>query len=203
MSQVLINAKLTVSKQFMTEHPLIALGSNQNSTYGDPEKTVSCTMDVLEEAGLLIRGRSKVFRTPAFPYGSGSDYANAAIEVEFDGSADSLLSLLHDVEERIGRVRGTRWGPRVIDLDLLAFGQQVLPSEKVLWTWIDLPSELQTQAVPRELILPHPRLQNRAFVLIPLEEVAPDWRHPVLGKTVRELRADLPSYLCEEVVPYQ
>lgn len=98
----------------------------------------------------------------------------------------------------MGRERGTRWGQRTLDLDLLAMGDLVLPDAQVYAHWRDLPLEDQARRAPEQLILPHPRLQDRAFVLVPLSDVAPDWRHPVLGRTVLEMRDALsPEALAE------
>jgi 2-amino-4-hydroxy-6-hydroxymethyldihydropteridine diphosphokinase len=97
------------------------------------------------------------------------------------------LSRLHAIEARFGRERVRRWGPRTLDLDLLAYGELVLPDAVTQDRWRGLsPADQATQA-PAELILPHPRLQDRAFVLVPLADVAPDWRHPRLGLTVLEM----------------
>lgn len=182
---------------------LIAMGSNQNSGLGDARETLQAAQLLLREAGLVIRVKSEIYRTPAFPLGSGPDYANAAICVDFDGSAPALLALCQKVEAQIGRTRTERWGPRCIDLDVLAVGDQVLPSEQVVKTWMDLPMELQAQTAPKELILPHPRIQDRAFVLVPLLDVAPDWQHPLLRQTVRQMHDALPGYLLDDIKLYQ
>ena len=186
-----------------TSHSYIVMGSNQKSEFGDPKETLGKIQSRLLDRGVLIRKMSRIFQTPAFPAGSGPDFANAAAAVEHAGSAGDILQILHQIEDQLGRTRTKRWGPRVIDLDLVATEQQVLPSEKVFRAWMELPLELQTQTAPRELILPHPRMQDRAFVLVPLMEVAPDWKHPVLGKTVREMCAALPGYLLDDVKPLQ
>ena len=88
-----------------------------------------------------------------------------------------------------------------LDLDLIAWGQAVLPDPATQRRWMELAPDRQTVETPDQLILPHPRLQDRAFVLVPLAEVAPDWRHPVLGLTVTEMCAALPAKDRDEVIP--
>ena len=90
-------------------------------------------------------------------------------------------------------VRTQRWGARTLDLDLIALDGSVLPDRPVWQQWKDLSPEDQTVLAPEQLILPHPRLQDRAFVLIPLAEVAPDWVHPLTGLGVAEMAAGLPD----------
>jgi 2-amino-4-hydroxy-6-hydroxymethyldihydropteridine diphosphokinase len=135
-----------------------------------------------------------MYRTPAYPAGSGHDYLNAAgaFSVAPDVTAERILACLHDIEAQAGRNRTLRWGARVLDLDLLALDDLVLPDAETQDRWRDLPLAEQASRAPGRLILPHPRLQDRAFVLVPLVDVAPDWRHPRLGLTVREMLAALP-----------
>ena len=181
---------------------LIAMGSNQNSPVGDLRETLLAASEFFVKGGLVIRKMSEIYRTPAFPIGSGPDFANAVVSIDHTLGAQDLLGFLHSVEQQFGRTRKERWGPRVIDLDLLSLNDEVLPSLEIAQTWIDLPAELQSQTAPHELILPHPRLQDRAFVLVPMADVAPDWRHPILKKTVAEMLKALPGYLKEDVKPY-
>lgn len=150
---------------------------------------------------VVLRRVSRFFRTPCFPAGAGPDYVNAAIEVQTDLPPQTLLARLHDVEARFARVRDQRWGMRTLDLDLIATGGQVLPDAAGFARWQRLALEAQMQQAPGQLILPHPRLQDRSFVLVPLADIAPDWHHPVLQKTVVEMLADLPAEQVAEVVP--
>ena len=136
---------------------------------------------------------SRLFETPAFPPGSGPNFVNCALVVETTLSAESLLARLHEVEAAHGRERKVRWGPRTLDLDLIAWGDAVCPDRPTWRRWAGLSPESAARETPAELILPHPRLAERAFVLVPLAEVAADWRHPVTGHTVREMAAALPA----------
>ena len=112
-----------------------------------------------------------------------------------------MIAILHEIESRFGRTRDVRWGRRTLDLDLLATGDAVIPDAKTHAQWRDLPLEQQMRETPKELILPHPRIHERAFVLVPLADVAPDWRHPIFGKTVLEMRDALPKEALDELVP--
>ena len=180
---------------------LIALGSNMNSEAGDPTESLQFAVSELRRKGALIRAQSRLYRTPAFPPGAGPDFVNAAIAVEAPWSAREAMTQLHEVEADMGRRRRERWEQRPIDLDLLAAGSDVRPDMRTLRKWMDLPLEAQQKNAPGQLILPHPRLHERAFVLVPLADVAPDWIHPVLRKSVSAMVAALPQSARDEVVP--
>ncbi|MDA7425108.1 2-amino-4-hydroxy-6-hydroxymethyldihydropteridine diphosphokinase [Thalassococcus lentus] len=171
---------------------LIALGSNLGSERGDPATTLTSALVDLSRSGLSIRRISRFFATPCFPAGTGPDYVNACIVAESDLNTDQLLELLHIVENEYGRARQQRWGSRTLDLDLLARDSLVLPDAETHDRWMNLPLEAQTRTAPDQLILPHPRIQDRAFVLVPLCDVAADWVHPVLNQTAATLCAALP-----------
>ncbi len=185
------------------QHALVALGANLPFGGMPPETTIRSAAFALSAQGLKVTALSRLFKTPCFPRGAGPDYVNAACVLTCpDGmSPQGVLDVLHSIEARFGRAREKRWGMRTLDLDLLAIGELVLPSPTAQSLWRDLLPEQQALRAPDELILPHPRLQDRAFVLVPLADVAPDWRHPVLGQTVRQMLAHLPGQDRADVRP--
>lgn len=179
---------------------LVALGGNLPSGSGLPADTLRAALDMLADRAVQPRAVSRFYRTPCFPAGAGPDYVNAAAILDFSGTPSELLAILHGVEAEFGRERVQRWGRRTLDLDLVAAGQAVLPNAQVFADWRDLPPDQQMRQTPDQLILPHPRLQDRAFVLVPLADIAPDWVHPVSNRTVRQMLEALPETARKEVV---
>ncbi|MTD99963.1 2-amino-4-hydroxy-6-hydroxymethyldihydropteridine diphosphokinase [Paracoccus sp. YIM 132242] len=172
---------------------IIALGANLPSGAGDPVQALREALAILHDPpGISMVSASRIWRTPAFPAGSGPDYANAAAVIRTGLAAPALLARLHGIEAAFGRDRGTgRWSARVLDLDLIALDDLILPDRDTLRRWIALPPDRQRREAPDRLILPHPRLQDRGFVLVPLAEIAPGWRHPLTGKPVSRMLAEL------------
>jgi 2-amino-4-hydroxy-6-hydroxymethyldihydropteridine diphosphokinase len=165
----------------------IAFGANLPSVVGTPLETLRAAVRELEDAGVTVTAVSRVYETPCFPAGAGPDYVNFVAEVQSADAPEELLQTLHMIEARFGRVRKLRWAGRSIDLDLLAVEQEIRPDVVSVRAWITLPFVEQSVRAPDQLILPHPRIQDRAFMLIPFADLAADWRHPILDKTVREM----------------
>jgi 2-amino-4-hydroxy-6-hydroxymethyldihydropteridine diphosphokinase len=180
---------------------LVALGSNAASAQGDARTTVEAAVASLRAAFGADLVSSRFYATPAFPAGAGPDFVNAACAFRSDLSAEDILARLHAIEQDFGRERRVRWGQRSLDLDLIAVADLVLPDAATQVRWRDLPLEQQKVTAPDQLILPHPRLQDRSFVLVPLADVACDWRHPGLDLTVSQMLAARPYSEKAEVKP--
>jgi 2-amino-4-hydroxy-6-hydroxymethyldihydropteridine diphosphokinase len=151
---------------------LIALGSNlSHPQHGAPEAVLNAAIEALEANGVRSLARSAFYRTAPVPAADQPDFVNAVVAVESPTEPAALLALLHRIEASFGRIRSARNEARVLDLDLLAWNDRVSTADP---------------------LLPHPRLHERAFVLLPLRDVAPAWRHPISGKSVSEMIADLP-----------
>ena len=172
---------------------IVSLGANLPSAAGDAARTLCDVLAILHgEPDISIAAISRIWRTPAFPLGSGPEYANAAAAIRTSLAAQDLLDRLHGIEAHFGRDRSTgRWSARVLDLDLIALDDLILPDTATLRHWIDLPADRQGVLAPDRLILPHPRMGDRGFVLAPLSEIAPGWRHPLTGKPVSRMLAEL------------
>lgn len=149
---------------------LVALGANLPSRVGLPADTLTAAMAELGLRGVRPVATSSLHVTQAWPDPSDPPFVNAVSVIETTLSPSMLLDALNGIERGFGRVRGTPNAPRALDLDLLDYNGLVQDGPP---------------------ILPHPRMHRRSFVLLPLAEVAPDWRHPVSRKTVRQLIAAL------------
>lgn len=154
---------------------LIGLGANQDSAAGAPAQTFKAALERLcDDGGVRVLALSRLYRSPAWPDPAQPEFTNAAAVLESGLGPAALLSRLHAVEAWFGRVRSVPNAPRPLDLDLLDYQGQVMEGE---------------------IVLPHPRLPERAFVLLPLIDVAPGWRHPLSGMGLDEMIAALPLAL--------
>lgn len=151
----------------MSVTALIGLGGN----LGDVRSRLDAAIGTLGSLpGIEVTSRSRFYRTPPWGNLAQPDFVNAAIAVETSLSAHALLDALLATERAFGRVRdGERWGPRTLDLDLLAYGDAVIDDER--------------------LAVPHPRIAERAFVLLPLADIAPDTVLPGQGRVADLLTA--------------
>jgi 2-amino-4-hydroxy-6-hydroxymethyldihydropteridine diphosphokinase len=154
---------------------VIGLGANVTGPWGDPRRTVSRALEELDRGVTRMRRASRLLMTAPLGRPNQPPFVNAVALIATHLPPEALMRRLHAIEHAAGRRRGIRWGPRTLDLDLL-----------------DYRGLIRTPSYPmfggkRPLLLPHPGIAERVFVLQPLAEIAPDWRHPVNRRTAREL----------------
>lgn len=163
---------------------LLGLGGNlPHMKFQTPRDTLDAALSELAALGARPTRRSRWYRTAPVPNVGQLWYTNAVAALETDLEPAVLLALLLEIEARFGRKRGARNASRTIDLDLLAYHDHIRAGD----------------AASAEPQVPHPRLHERAFVLLPLADIAPSWRHPGLGRSVTELIAALPRERVAEV----
>tara|TARA_R110002110_G_scaffold414147_2_gene643283 strand:+ start:4466 stop:4957 length:492 start_codon:yes stop_codon:yes gene_type:complete len=148
---------------------LIGLGANlPGANEESPRDALATALAALEAAGVTVAGQSGWYTSAPVPASDQPDYVNAVAALETDLAPGPLLTLLHEIESAMGRIRSVRDAARIIDIDLLDYHGKI----DAEWP-----------------ILPHPRMAQRAFVLRPLHDLAPDWCHPVTGEGVAALLA--------------
>lgn len=158
------------SNQSKIHSGLIALGAN----LATPKSSFDMAVLQLKAAGIDVTSKSSLWQSPAWPSGCGHpDYINAVVSVSSKLTAPAVLSVLMTIEASAGRIRSDRNAPRPLDLDIIDWSGQVLSTPT--------------------LTLPHPRMQDRGFVLLPLAEIAEAWEHPDLGLNTIALLARLPT----------
>ena len=152
----------------------IALGSNVAGRFASPAQAVEAAMQILQTIEIAVISRSRLYRSAAWPDPADPEFINAVIAVETSLAPAALLARLHAVEAEFGRERRQVNAPRTLDLDIVDYAGLVSgPDESP--------------------ILPHPRLADRAFVVLPLAEIAPRWHHPVTGLPIGGLIDALPD----------
>lgn len=153
---------------------ILLIGGNLGDRAGNLQKAVQL---IAAEAGEVIK-TSALYQTAPWGAVDQPDYLNQALEIRTAMAPLTLLHTLLEIERKIGRIRQGKWGSRVIDIDFIFYNDAIL----------SLP----------DLKLPHPRMQSRQFVLVPLMEIVPDYMHPVLHKTVHQLLQECPDELSVE-----
>jgi 2-amino-4-hydroxy-6-hydroxymethyldihydropteridine diphosphokinase len=152
---------------------LIGIGANLPSPrHGEPRETCEAALDAMAGAGIGISGRSRWYRSAPVPESSQPWYINGVFSADTALTPAPLMAALRGIETDFGRTRGKANEARILDLDILAYGGMVSGGG---------------------VVLPHPRLHQRAFALLPMRELAPDWRHPVTGRPIDALIAALPQ----------
>lgn len=150
---------------------IIALGSNIVGPWGSPAETVRKALGFLDRDGCRLIRASSLVETSPLGRTDQPNFVNAVAQIDTAMGPEALLEHLHRIEAKAGRRRAEKWGPRVLDLDL-----------------IDYDGLIRSHPPP---ILPHPGIAERAFVLAPLAEIAPEWRHPLFKRSAAELLAGL------------
>ena len=145
----------------------LGIGSN----LGDKKSNCLGALKKLAAKGISISKRSALYETQPWGVKNQPDFVNIVVEAKTGLSPEELLVALKEIEKEMGRKIGTRWGPRLIDLDVLFYDDRIVQS--------------------KDLVIPHPQLHRRDFVLLPLAEISPERVHPVLNKTIRELTNEL------------
>jgi len=153
----------------MLAQAYLGLGSNM----GDRQATLAAAIETLGRGPLRLVSRSSLYRTDPVEVVDQAEFINQVVALETGLEPAALLACCLKIEEGLGRVRERDKGPRILDIDLLLHGDVVIRSEG--------------------LEVPHPRLHLRRFVLVPLVEIAPEVRHPVLGLTAREMLQRCPD----------
>lgn len=144
----------------------LLLGSNQ----GDRSKNLSQARLLLGNLTGTVTCTSGVYQTAAWGMEEQPDFYNQVLKIESTLAAEGFLKIIHRIESDMGRIRSTKWGPRIIDIDILFAGSQRIRSS--------------------ELTIPHPGIPERRFTLVPLHEIAPEFIHPALNKSIRQLLAE-------------
>ena len=165
----------------------IALGSNLETENMDRLEILNKALEYFPMFSISLVKVSSFWESKSYPNKNQPNFINAVSEVQSILNPYQTLCSLKKIEIILGRKVNSRWGSRVLDLDILAAGSLILPNLRIFDKWLKMPLQQQMKNQPNQLILPHPRIQDRLFVLKPLSEIDPSWIHPVLNKKPYEL----------------
>ena len=156
---------------------LIGLGANlPTEKFGPPRAALGAALHAIEQKGIQIKQRAPWYQTAPVPISDQPWYVNGVAELTTDQSPSEVIAILLELENSFGRVRTARYAPRILDLDLLAYKDQIIIG-----------------TTPTDLTVPHPRMHGRSFVVLPLRNIAPVWCDPVSGLTINEIANQLPK----------
>jgi 2-amino-4-hydroxy-6-hydroxymethyldihydropteridine diphosphokinase len=158
---------------------LVALGANCPGPWGTPAQTIAHALGKIERANVAVRAVSPLYETRAVGNARQPVYVNAVALLDTTLSPETLLRVLKQIERDAGRRGGRPWGPRTLDIDVVDYKGRIRH-------WRDGRGDFARAGI-RPLVLPHPLAHERPFVLRPLKDIAPGWRHPVLKRSAREL----------------
>ncbi len=167
---------------------IVVLGSNLTSEFGNSAETLKkCVDEIRSNPSVESLLESNWYISASFLDKRDPRYVNVGIRFSTNLKPKNLLNFTSGLENKYGRKRQERWGPRTCDIDILLCDQLILPSKLSFNKWLNLDLLDQIRLVPNELILPHPRMQERTFFLKPLNDLRPDWIHPFLNKNAKEM----------------
>ena len=172
---------------------IIVLGSNLSSKFGSSTEILKkCVGELRSFQAIQSLSESKWYISSSFVDEREPRYVNVGVRFSTNIKPEDLLIFTSDLEIKYGRKRQRRWEPRTCDIDILLCDQLILPSKLHFEKWLKLDFLEQIELAPNELILPHPRLQERTFFLRPLNDLQPDWTHPFLEMKAKEMLDSLP-----------
>jgi 2-amino-4-hydroxy-6-hydroxymethyldihydropteridine diphosphokinase len=175
---------------------IISLGSNVTSRWGTSQSSLLQALRELEREGLRVLRSSRLYRTRPYGLTNQPDFINAVALIHTSRPPHALLTILKSIEARAGRRSSSsvRWGPRALDLDIVDYNRRILNCSKCNMQVFNCTRVCTHCVSHRSLILPHRGVAFRPFVLVPLQEIAPHWHHPVTGLTpaqmLKKLRSD-------------
>ena len=157
----------------------LSIGSNLESGFGDRFFNISKTISLLKFNQIEIVKISNFYETPSYPDKKKPKFLNIATEILFHKSPSDLMKIIFFIEKKMGRIRTFKNEPRVCDIDIIDFNQKIMKTKKI--------------------ILPHPKTHLRNFVLYPLQEICPNWSHPINNKKIAILIKNLPLIMRNEI----